>query len=213
MAELGQIERPEAESFTGKRKLYCVPNVYPVKDAPEDYRGLVDRYWKEVAEHIERLEVSGKVRKIFCESISVKGDEAFEVLASINEQALQIIRKKVQEGAELLPIESDEIFGPYLDWANCLNVVRTKEVIKQVFGFYTELLNKRIEHARGLIEANLPDGEAGLLIMRDEDRVRLQFPEDVEVFLVTPPSYDDILRWFRDKMKELQKEAGPGEGQ
>jgi hypothetical protein len=40
--------------------------------------------------------------------------------------------------------------------------------------------------------------------MRDEDRVRLQFPNDIEVFLVTPPSYDDIVRWFREKKKEFK---------
>lgn len=212
MAELGKIDRPRAESFSGKRRLYCVPNVYPVKDAPGDYSGLVDRYWDEVAGQIERLEASGKVRKIFCENISARGDEALDILASINERALRIIKKKVEEGADLLPIESDEIFGAYLDWANCLNVVRTKEVVKKVFGFFTELLNKRVEHARAVIEANLSEGEAGLLIMRDEDRVRLQFPSDMEVFLVTPPSYDDILRWFRDKMKDLENESTAGGG-
>lgn len=210
MTEFGRIDKPSAESFSGKRRLYCVPNVYPVKDAPEDYRGLVDRFWDEVTGQIERLEASGKISKIFCENISATGDEALDVLASINERALRIIRKKVEEGADLLPIESDEIFGAYMDWANCLNVVRTKEVVKKVFAFFTELLNKRIEHARAVIEDNLPEGEAGLLIMRDEDRVRLQFPADIEVFLVTPPSYDDILRWFRDKMKDLERESTAG---
>ena len=55
MAELGKIEKPSVESFTGKRKLYCVPSVYPVKDAPDDYAGLVGRYWEEVLQQRERL--------------------------------------------------------------------------------------------------------------------------------------------------------------
>ncbi len=203
MAELGKIERPAAESFAGKRKLYCVPNIYPLKDAPDDYSGLVNKYWDEVAQQTERLEAAGKIRKIFCESISVRGEEAYEALAKINERALQLIRKKVEEGAELLPLEKEGIFAPFLDWANCLNVVRTKEVFSKVFEFYSGLSGRRLQSAAELIDETLLEGEAGLLIMRDEDRVQLQLEADIEVFLVTPPSYDDILRWFRDKAKEF----------
>jgi hypothetical protein len=52
-----------------------------------------------------------------------------------------------------------------------------------------------------VIENNLAVGETGLLIMRDEDRAKIQFPKDIEVFLVTPPSYDDIMKWFREQLK------------
>jgi hypothetical protein len=203
MSELGKIERPAAESFAGKRKLYCVPNIYPLKDAPDDYSGLVNRFWDEAAQQTERLEAAGKIKKIFCESISVGGEEAYDALTTINERALQFIKKKVGEGAELFPVEEEEIFGPFLDWANCLSVVRTKEVFSKVFEFYSGLSSKRLQHAAELIDGNLTEDEAGLLIMRDEDRVQLQLKTDIEVFLVTPPAYDDILRWFRDKAKDL----------
>lgn len=201
MAELGQIERPAAEGFVAKRKLYCVSSVYSTKDAPADYRGLFERYWDEVTKHLERLEAVGKVRRVFCEDIQSPGEEALEVLAGINERVSQLIRKKVEEGAMLFPLEHDEIFGPFLDWANCLAIVRTREVFAKVLEFYTGLSDKRLQHAREVIEGNLPEGEAGMLIMRDEDRMRLQLSPDIEVFLVTPPAYDDILRWLRDKAK------------
>ncbi len=204
MAELGQIEKPEAAAFLAKRKLYCVSNVYPLKDAPRDYTKLFERYWDEAAEHLERIEAAGKVRKIFCENITMSGEEALGVLAGINEKALQIVKKKIGEGAVLLPVEKDEIIGPFLDWANCLTVVRTKEVFSKVVEFYSALLDRRLQHAKEVIEGNLLEGEAGMLIMRDEDRMRLQLSPDIEVFLVTPPSYDDILKWFREKMKERE---------
>jgi hypothetical protein len=204
MVELGKIERPSAESFSGKRKLYCVPNVYPVKDAPEDYAGLVTRYWEDALQQTERLEAAGKITKIFCENISLRGEEALGALGAMNEPALRIVKKKMEEGAVLLPVESEEIFGPFLDWSNCLHVVRTKEVLAKVLEFYAEFAEKRLQHVLRTIEENLSSGETGLLIMRDEDRARLQFPSDIDVFLVTPPSYDDIVRWFRERMKELQ---------
>jgi hypothetical protein len=201
MAEVGRIEKPSAERYEGKRKLYCVANVYLLKDSPEDYKELVGRYWKEAAGQVEKLEMAGTVGKIFCESIHAQGAEALEALAGINEPAHVMVKERVERGAALFPVEKEEIFGPFLDWANCLSVVRTQEVFAKVYGFYTELANERLKHILEVIEENLSEGETGLLLMRDEDRVQLQFPPDIEVFLVTPPSYDDILRWFREKMK------------
>ena len=206
MAELGKIERPDAESFSGKRKLYCVANVYPLKDAPDDYKGLVERYWGEVAQQTERLEAAGKVKKIFCESVSAQGEEAYRVLAKLNEKVLGLVKKKVEGGAVMFPMESEEIFGPFLDWTNCLNVVRTREVFMKILEFYNEFSDKRLKHAVEIIEGSLAEGEAGLLIMRDEDRIRLQLSPDIEIFLVTPPSYDDILRWFRERAKDFKVE-------
>ncbi len=101
-----------------------------------------------------------------------------------------------------MPLEKKEIFRPFLDWANCLGVVRTNEVYVSIVSFYTEVYNRRLEHIQNVIEINVAEGEAALLIIADEDLGRIQFPRDMEVFLVTPPSYDDILRWLRDKMKE-----------
>jgi hypothetical protein len=203
MVELGRIDRPTAESFTDKRKLYCVPNIYPLFDAPDDYKELFNKYWDEVDQQIEKIEVAGKIKKIFCEMIYFQEEEILNILARFNERVQQIVKKKLEEGGTLLPLEDKEIFGPYVDWGNCLKVVNTNEVFTKVLEFYTELSDKRLQHILSVIDSNLAEAEAGLLIMKDEDRAKLQFPGDIEVFLVTPPSYDDIMRWFREKWKEI----------
>lgn len=200
MVELGQINRPNAEDFIGKRKLYCVANIYPLEDAPDDYKELLTKYWDEVFLQIEKIEVAGKIKKIFCEIISRQGDEALDMWAKINERIPQIIKKKLEEGSALVPIEDDNILGPYTDWGNCLRVVYTKEVFTKILEFYTEFSERRLQHILNAIDSNLAQAEAGLLIMKDEDRIKLQFPKDIEVFLITPPSYDDIMRWFREKL-------------
>jgi hypothetical protein len=200
MVELGRIDRPDAEIFAGKRKLYCIANIYPLEDARDDYRKLVNKYWDEVVQQIEKIEIAGKIKKIFCEIIYLQGDEALNILAKIHERIPQIIKKKLDEGGTLFPLESEEIFGPYTDWGNCLRVVYTKEVFTKVLEFYTEFSNKRLQHILSTIDSNLSESEAGLLIMKDEDRARLQFPKDIEVFLVIPPSYDEIIRWFRERL-------------
>jgi hypothetical protein len=203
MAEIGKIDKPEAGNFTGKKKLYCVPNVYLLKDAHEEYKELFNTYWDEVAQQLEKLEAIGKITKIFHENIFVEGDKALELLSKMNDRVHQIIQKKISEGAVLLPIETEELFGSYMDWGNCLQVVRTKSVFDKIFESYTESLNKRNGHILDVIARNLSEKEAGLLVIKDEDRTKLQFPPDIEVFLVTPPSYDSILKWIRDRLKEM----------
>jgi hypothetical protein len=209
MAELGQIEKPGTESFTGKRKLYCVSNIYPVYDPPDDFKELFDRYWNEVDQQVEKLEAAGKVKKIFCEMVYTQKEEIMEILGRFNERVRQIVKKKVEAGGTLLPLEDKEIFGPYIDWGNCLRVVSTQEVFTKILDYYTELATKRLQHILSMIDKNLGEEEAGLLILKDEDRAHLQFPGDIEVFLVTPPSYDDITRWFREKWKEMSEQQNP----
>jgi hypothetical protein len=206
MAELGRIQKPNVDEFGGKRKLYCVANIYPIQDAPEDYRELADKYWDEVVRQIEKIENAGKAGKIFCELISEQTDEELGLLKKINERIHQIIKQRLDEGDTLIPLESKEIFGPYTDWGNCLRVVFTKEVFTKVLDFFMEFSEKRFQHILKVIDDNLGEAEAGLLIMKDEDRARLQFPRDIEVFLITPPSYDDIVRWLRDNLTKKTTE-------
>lgn len=123
----------------------------------------------------------------------------------INERIYRIIKQRLDEGDTLIPLESNEIFGPYTDWGNCLRVVFTKEVFTKILEFFMEFSEKRAMHIVKLIDDNLAEAEAGLLIMKDEDRARLQFPKDIEVFLITPPSYDDIVRWLRNNLSNKTK--------
>ncbi len=206
MVELGQIQRPHAGEFSGKRKLYCVANIYPVEEADKDYQELVAKYWDEVAQQIEKVETAGKAQKVFCEMVYKQGDEALDVLGRLNEQMAGIIKKKLGEGSTLVPLEDKEILGPYTDWGNCLRVVFTKEVISRILEFYKDVAEKRLQHFMSIIDSNLAESEAGLLFMKDEDRSRIQFPKDIEVFLITPPSFDDIMRWFREKIGKQSQE-------
>jgi hypothetical protein len=105
-------------------------------------------------------------------------------------------------GAAFFPLEDREIFGSYMDWSNCLRIISTKEVFQKVIEFYKDIMQKRTSHILDVIEKNLLEGEAGLLIMRDDERAQLQFPKEIDVFLVTPPSYDEVMRWIREKIKE-----------
>lgn len=203
MAELGKIERPTVESFEGKKKLYTVPNIYQLKEFPDDLKKLIDRYWQEVEEQLLMLESAGKISKIFCENVYSENEKGLKILKKTNEKAHELVQKKFDEGARLLSLEDRSLYAKYLDWRNCLSIVRTEGVFQRVFEAFQEVFQRRIEHFKSFIEDNLSEGEAALLIISDEERVKIEFPSSIEVFLVTPPSYDDIIRWFRENMDKL----------
>lgn len=208
MVELGKIEKPQADEYSRKRKLYCIPNIYPLQEADSGYDELVSKYWEEVDRQIEKMEIAGRAQKIFCELIFQQGDEALDALDKINARMVRIIRRKLGEGSTLIPLEDRDILGQYTDWGNCLQVVFTREVFSRVLEFYREFSEKRLQHVLNVIDTNLAEAEAGLLFMKDDDRAKIQFPKDIEVFLITPPSYDDIMRWVRDRLLKKSGERG-----
>ncbi|MDH4231766.1 MAG: hypothetical protein OEW04_07020 [Nitrospirota bacterium] len=210
MVELGRLEKPLLDDFAGKRKIYAVSSVYLPENPDDEYKTLFHKYWDEVIAQIEKIEAAGKIRKIFCEHIVSAEEDSLDAFARVNERAAQLIRKKMEEGVALLPLETEEIYGPLLDWRNCLQVVGTRKVFEQVFDFYTELLTLRFQNIIDVLEKNLADNEAGLLILGEEDRLRLRFPDDIEVFFVRPPSYDDIVKWTRGEMRARKDKEEDG---
>lgn len=204
MTELANVGKPEVESYRNKRKIYFVRNLYLPKNATDRYKEIFYRYWSEVDEHLSRLEKAGKVSKIFCESIYMTGEESMKVLSAMNVRLEQIVQKKIDEGAKLIALEDKDIFGAYVDWNNCLLIVRTAEVYKKIHQFLKEAAGERFGHIRKVLDENIREEEAGLLIMRDEDREHIQLPDDIELFQVTPPAYDDLLRFIRNSESETE---------
>lgn len=205
MTEFGKvIDKPEAEGYRNKKKIYFVRNLYLPEKASDAYKKIFDRYWDEVKEHLAKLEAAGDISKIFCESIYMPSEEAMKVLSAMNSRLEQLVKDKIEAGAEFLPLESKEIFGVYIDWYNCLAVVRTERVVKTIHDFLDKTIEARFEHIKSVLNDNITDGAAALLVMRDEDRKYLKVPEDIELFLVSPPAYDDLLTYVRDSKSEKE---------
>lgn len=198
MTELGKIDRPDAALYKDKKKIYFVRNLYLPQNANDDYKKLFYSYWDEVEEHVAKLEVAGKVSKIFCESIYMTGEKSIQVLSAMNVRLEQLVKSKMEAGGEFLPLESKEIFSNYIDWYNCLAVARAPRVHEAIHAFLDETIKERFEYIKTVLKDNIADGEAALLIMRDEDRNYLQVPDDIEMFFVTPPAYEDLLTFVRD---------------
>jgi len=199
MAELGKIQKPNVEDFKGKRRLFCITNLFPPDDEDEKLKDLIEKYWQEALAHIEKLEKLGFVTKIFIETIFIEGQEAVDVIRETNPYLYPLIEKKVSEGAVVIGVEEPETFGEFIDWANCIRVVRTASVTEKVYEFFDSATKKRIEGIRDKIVNNLQEGESAILILNERERVKLDLPQDIEIFLVVPSFYDDIMRYLREK--------------
>ncbi len=199
MTEIGKIDKPEADKYKNRKKIYFVRNLYLPKNATEQYKSIFNRYWKEVEEHLAKIEAAGKVVKIFCESLYMAGDDAKKVLKSMNGMLEKIIQRKIDAGAELMPLEDKEIFGSYVDWNNCMMVIRTSTVYEKVQEELKAVVKDRFKHIKSVFESSIGQAEAALLVMRGEDRDLLELPDDIELFLISPPAYDDLMKFMRDR--------------
>ena len=197
--QLGKIERPDAEQFTGKRKLYLVPLIFSGEEAPSEYIEKFNLYWEQASQQVANLESqTGKVSHIYHESISLAGEEGLKVVEKLNPYCYKIVNDKCQSGAVLETTEDKELVEESIDWERCLLMgFVSQKVAKMVSEFYIDASKKRYEYIAQIIDETLEDTEAGILFIREGHRV--QFPQNIEVFSIAPPALDEIHRWYRDR--------------
>jgi hypothetical protein len=68
---------------------------------------------------------------------------------------------------------------------------------------YQEANRQRDQVMVSRIDASLKDEEAALLIIGQEHA--LQFPNDIQVFYISPPSLDEIRRLLREYSAKAEK--------
>ena len=203
--ELGKIEKPSVEEFKTKRKLYFIPLIYSGKESPAEYLERFNRYWNQVETQISNLELKlGRVDKIYHELIPVGGDDGVKVIEELNNKSYQIVKNRLEKGAQLEVIEEGELLTEFMDWGKCLAVgLQNEKVFIKVYECYTEASQKRNEHIAKQIDETLKEDETGVLFMREGHQV--QFPSDIQVFYVAPPALDEIKRWLRDREAKSQE--------
>jgi len=201
--KLGKIEKPSINKFESGRKLYCVPLFHILKESPDEYKDIFNRYWSEVQQHLANLEKAGRITRIYCESVSSIDETQLELIKQQNEKMFNLIKSKLDNGANMESLEDKELFDEYVDWGLCLSIARTQRVAKKILEFYSETGKKRDDHIVKIIGDTLKNEETGLLLIRDENRIRIQsqLPTDIHVFLVRPPALNDYYRWLRDRFK------------
>jgi hypothetical protein len=187
------------------KKLFCVALIGI--DIPDD---LVNRYWSEIDDQITKLEKTyGPIMKIYHEANYLKGEEGLKNIRRISERSYQLVKTRSENGAELVDLEDKESFWQIADCQLFLALrFSSKEVLDkiskitpEIFELYRNSVQKRREYISKQIADTLKDGEAGILIMDEEERMKLQFPAEFDVILVRPPALGEIEKWQREQQK------------
>jgi hypothetical protein len=205
--ELGRIEKPEAARFEDRRKLYLVPLLFSWQGASEEYVEKLGSYWHQVSEHLANLESKmGTATRIYHESLNLGGDEGLKTLEKLNPPAFQIISDRYQKGAQLEVVEDEELAQESMDWERHLLLgFLSQKVARKVSELFAEASKRRYEHIARIIDENLEKNEVALFFIRENHMV--QFPQDIEVFSVSPPMLDEIHRWLRDRSSAAESES------
>ena len=205
--ELGKIEKPEAEQFRGKKKVYLVPLLFSWQDNPPEYTEKFKLYWQQVREHVANLESRiGNIKTIYHESLTSGGEEGLKILERLNPSSYQLVREKCLMGAQLEAVEDRELIEEAMDWERHLIVgFISDKVARMVSQFYSDASKRRYERVAARIKETLKDNDVAMLIIREGHTI--QFPPDVEVFMVAPPALDDIRRWLRDRQEKADRET------
>ncbi len=216
--ELGRIERPSAEAYQGKRKLFLLPLVQaPPLEAKEGV-DILEKYWQQAQSQIASLEARlGGLRHIYHENLTEGGEEGLKFLELAELPSKNFVQLKCQAGAALEPTEDQGLVAETLDLQRCLMMpLASESVARRLHEWFTESNRQRYEHIAKQIDATLKDDEAGLLLI--SARHQVQFPSDVEVFYVAPPALDEFRRWLQGWLAQQQAlaptpEEPEGEGE
>jgi len=199
---LGRVERPAAESFIARRKLYLVFLVFTHESAPQEYKDRCDKYWRQVGEQLANLESkAGAATHVYHESVSEQGEAGLALLKRLHRFSHELVQTRCANGAVLEAMEDAELVAEVSDWERFMMMgYSSSKVGELVRDLYTQALKKRNEHVLSVIDTTLGPGESGLLLVGEGHR--LQFPSDIEVFSVVPPALDELHRWLRDQASQ-----------
>ena len=147
----------------------------------------------------------GSTTVILHESITDNGEEGFKVITELNASSHTICEAKSKAGGKLLAFEDHVLLADVMDWERCMMIgFLSENVARKVYESFSEASKQRYQHIGKTIDNLLQDGDIALLFIREGHSV--QFPTDVDVFMVAPPALDEIHRWMRDRRAKMDKE-------
>ena len=210
---LSQMPKPDAAQYRQSRKLFMVPAIVFPPEASDEAQRLQESYWNEVRDHIGNLERSlGQVARIYHETVFADGDEGLILVQTLNPKGSPFIQAMCRSSAKLEATEDRALVEESSDWQRCLSIgLMSSKVRTLAIDSLREITAKRYEHVSARIDETLQEGEVGALFASEDHRI--QFPSDVQVFYVAPPSLDALKRWLNDQMRPPVTEPEPEDSQ
>jgi hypothetical protein len=206
---LGSVGKASTDQFAGARKLMLVPLVMAVHDESE-FVELVNRYWNEAGQQVRNLESGlGRIAHVFHEGTVDEGEAGLTALERGAAPSFPLVKEVWGRGAQVQAVEETETLLETLDLQRCLLVAQASTTVGQrLYEWYTAARKRRYETMIQRIRGALQEDEVGLLVIGQDHQ--LQFPPDIQVFYVAPPSLNDIDRWLRDHPGPQQPSESDG---
>ena len=173
-----------------------VPRLYEPPADAEEGNAILQRYWDQIQSQVASLESGlGPIKHIYHEGLTEGGEQGLEHLETMDQRCHAFVQAKSQAGATLEATEDEEVLGETLDLQRCLMLPFTSnKVATKLHEWFTDGVRRRYEHVSKQIDDTLGENEVGLLIINERHQV--QFPADIEVFFVAPPTLDEFRRWL-----------------
>ena len=205
-AQLGKVEKPDASTFQNKRKLLLVPLVHGFPNQPEEGELLMQKYWVQMQSQVESLETQiGPITHIYHENLTENGDVGLSKLKSMGERSYKFAISKCQKQASLEATEDQDTLLEFVDLQRCLMIpLISNKIPTMLQELYVENLKNRYAHISNRINESLGNDEVGILLINE--RHQIQFPNDVEVFYVSPPALDEYRRWLQSWLTSNQNQ-------
>jgi hypothetical protein len=209
--QLSQIPRPRASSYEGKKNLFLVPNYIAAPGLPQEAQELIEKYWSEVRDSIGNLERSlGTVSRVYHEMICAEGAEGLRHLDVLNPTACTLVRAMCQSTAAMRSLEDAELVAEHSDWQRILSMgPASQKVLQASIEGYQATLAGRYQSIADRIANDLAEDECAVLFIREDHKV--QFPSDVQVFYVAPPSLDTLKRWLDEYFSRATGDGPPSD--
>ena len=196
------IPKPEAKRFKDARKVFLVPIYIIPPGISNEGDVILERYWTEVRDHLNNLQMSlGKAGHIFHEAIFDGGDEGMKAVEILNFKAYPLIQDMCESGGKLEATEDKMAVHESSDWQRCLSVgLLSDKVSSMALNGYQDSTTRRYEHISNRIDTILKPDSIAVLFIREDHRV--QFPTDIQIFYIAPPSLQSLKQWLDDHFRK-----------
>ena len=209
MATLGSTGKAEAQQFDRKRKLFLVPLVTIPPQLEEQISELADTHWGQIRDQLQNLENSlGTIRDVFHELIHDEGEAGVQLLSQISPRSASLVKEITDSSGHLEQTEDQDLLFELSDWQRCLSMGLVSQKVSSLASeSYQTAMNDRYVHIGAKIDEVLEeDGVAALFIAEDH---RVQFPSDIQVFYVSPPTQNQLKQSVLDLIQKSFEENQP----
>ena len=150
----------------------------------------------------------GTNRHVFHELIHDEGEAGVQLLSQIAPRSASLVKEITDSSGHLEQTEDQDLLFELSDWQRCLSMGLVSQKVSSLASeSYQTAMNDRYVHIGAKIDEVLEeDGVAALFISEDH---RVQFPSDIQVFYVSPPTQNQLKQSVLDLIQKSFEENQP----